>query len=253
MSHFSASQVNTFLDEPALWLLKEFRGYRSEAGPGAWRGSAIEQAMDVLVYNREAPDEELMARVMDRFEDDAQGDLSDDTDREREKIKAYMDNLVPWARKLDWPKPDATQIKKEHWIDGVDDPLLMYLDYSWPDVVRDLKTTGRAPSFDKDTGYIKNPSHVRQMAIYSKATGKPVELIYVTPTKDREPIIYRLSEEEIEIGMSEVRAALMAMQRLRRSGDFTRIAELFPPRDVTSFRWDDAARQQAKTIWFNAA
>ena len=75
--YLSASQINRFLDEPALWVMDQLFGIKSNAGPGAWRGNAIEAACDAVLFAG-ADDDAALKAATDRFEQDAQGDMADD-------------------------------------------------------------------------------------------------------------------------------------------------------------------------------
>ena len=55
LDHFSASQINQFLADQALWILRWGWDVKGEVGPGAWRGSAVEAAFDVALYRPDTP------------------------------------------------------------------------------------------------------------------------------------------------------------------------------------------------------
>lgn len=249
MDHLSASQINTFLDDPANWLVRVLFGVKSEAGAAAWRGSAIEAGLD-LVLLKKASDEEALAAAMERFEQDAQGDLDDGVEKERQALPAYFANLLPFARSL--PVPLARQVRVECRIDGVPMPIIGYLDYSFEDGDLDLKTTGRMPSFDEN-GRIKDKAeHLRQIAVYQHARKRPQRLVYTTPGKAKEPKVYEPCEEELSQALAEVRVAARAMCRLLESSrDPLDICAMYPPRNINGFRWDDASRAKAMEVWFN--
>lgn len=248
MDHFSASQISLFLDEPALWLLRRFYGITAEVGPAAWRGSAIEAAMDLRLYKRGCSDEECLEKAMERFELDAQGILDDDHEKARQEIPLFLANLLPSLK--DWPEPLARQMRIEWWPDGCGIPVIGYADYVFEDGIVDLKTTARMPSFDTSTGQIKQKGdHLRQMAIYRASTDKPCTLLYVTPGKAKEPIRYQVSDEEHSAALRQVTAAVKAMERLNRQSDPKRIIDLFPPRDLAGFRWDAPSRAKACELW----
>jgi hypothetical protein len=251
--HFSASQINTFLNEPALWVLQAFYGVRPEVGAGAWRGNAIEAAMDWFLYKPDANDDDLYRVAMRRFEQDAEGELSDDVEKERQTIADTLNNLMPWLREQELPTPTGTQMKIEWVPDGTQTPVIGYVDYLWTGEdytdLWDLKAPGRAPSFDKETGLIKDKQdHLRQVAIYWQARGIKPALLYAMPAKNKAPILYRPSDAELNRALSEVKAAVRAMERLARN-DADTVAPLYPPKDVSGFRWDSTTQNKAAEIW----
>jgi len=250
MSHFSASQINLFLAEPALWVLRRYYGVKPEVGAGAWRGNALEAAMDHYLYRPDSDDEALQQAALNRFEADAVGELDEgEIDKARAEIPQYLANLLPWLRARDWSAPVGRQLRIDLPIDGASTPVTGYVDYMWDDELWDLKTTGRMPSADKETGKLKDKGdHLRQVAVYWAARGVQPALLYVTPGKSKEPFLYYPSEDELREALSEVRAAVRAMDRLNRnSADM--VAPLYPPRDPHGCRWDASTRAYAAKVW----
>jgi len=252
--YLSASQINRFLDEPALWVMDQLFGIKAPAGPGAWRGSAVEAACDAVLFAK-ADDDEALKAANDRFEVDAQGDMSDDVNKERVAIPVYLKNILPTIRGLGTPLTKQSKIVLQ--LPTLDLDIIGYVDYRFPDFLMDLKTTGRMPSLDPISGRIKDKAdHLRQVAIYERAEAVSPRLCYGTPGKpekgqDRKPpLIYTPSRDELDAAMRQVEAAGRAMQRLLRSEQpKERIAELYPPRDMESYVWNDRLRAEATTIW----
>lgn len=252
--YLSASQINRFLDEPALWVMDQLYGIKSAAGPGAWRGNAVEAACDAVLFSQ-ADDDAALKAAMDRFEVDAQGDLSDEVGKERAALSVYLHNLLPTIRGLGMPLTRQSKITLK--LNSLDMDIIGYVDWRFPDYLMDLKTTGRMPSLDPVSGRLKDKwDHLRQVAIYERAEGVTPRLCYATPGKpekgqDRKaPLLYTPSRDELDAAMRQVEAAGRAMQRLLRSEQAKdRIAELYPPRDMQSYLWNDALRAEATTIW----
>lgn len=250
--HISASQINRFLTEPALWVVEKFFNIKSTAGPGAWRGSACEAAMDVVLF-QDADDAAALAAAHDRFEQDAQGDLSADVVKARDELTLYLANLLPVARKLRAEKgtPLVRQARIELDLPGITARLIGYVDYLYDDFGLDLKTVGRLPSFtDADPPRIKDKAdHLRQMAIYATAKSRPFKLLYVTPGKKKDPVLYPVCDEEVSAGMRQVMAAARAMDRLLKNPDPSAWSMMYPPRDLDGYMWDDVTRTKAREIW----
>lgn len=246
LDHFSASQINQFLAEPALWCLRRFWNVKGDVGPGAWRGTACEAALDVALYRPETPADELLATAIRCFDKEAQGLVTDKIEKERGQIERYLANMNGLAKQFGVPL--ARQVRIEWWPEGFDVPVIGWVDYSFETGDVDLKTTGRKPSFTPN-GLIRDKAeHLRQMAIYNAARDKPQTLCYLTPAN--EPILYPVSEEEMAAALAEVKAAVRAMQRINAAADADDIAQFFPPRDTAGFRWDDITREKAKEVWY---
>ena len=252
--YLSASQINRFLDEPALWVMDQLFGIKSTVGPGAWRGDAIEAACDAVLFAK-ADDDSALKAAGERFEQDAQGDMADDVHKERVALAVYLHNLLPTIREFGMPLTRQSKIVLQ--LSTLDMDIIGYVDYRFPDRLVDLKTTGRMPSLDSVTGRIKDKwDHLRQVAIYERAEALPPVLCYATPGKPergqqrKPPLVYTPSREELDAAMRQVEAAGRAMQRLLKSEQSKeRIAELYPPRDMHSYIWNDQLRAEATTIW----
>ena len=252
--HFSASQINRFLSEPALWVLDRLYGVRGFAGPGAWRGTAVEAALDAALFSR-ATDEQALEIAYQTFDREAQGQVGEDVEKAKSEIPAYLKNLLPSMRALGIPLTRQARISLN--LEGIDAEVIGYVDYLYPDKLYDLKTTGRMPSIDEATNRIKDKwEHLRQMAIYERAKKIPPTLIYVTPGKPdkgkdhKPPLFYTPCREELDAAMRQVECACRAMQRIIRSRrDPDEIAEMYPPRDLSGYLWDAATRAKATEIW----
>ena len=249
--HISASQINRFLAEPALWLVEQLWGVKGTVGPGAWRGNACEAAMDTILF-QDADSSTATAAALARFEQDAQGEIRDDIEKERVALSAYLANLLPVAKQLRAEKgiPLVRQSRIELELPGIRVAVVGYVDYLWDGCGLDLKTVGRSPSFT-EAGRIKDKAdHLRQMAIYNKAKGVPFSLLYATPTKDKPAKSYLVSDEEHDTAMRQIVAAARAMDKLlANANDRERLAVMFPPRDLNDYYWSDETRAVARKIW----
>lgn len=249
--HISASQINRFLDEPALWIIERLYGVRGNAGPKAWRGTACEAAMDAVLFEN-ANDADALKAAMARFEQESGGEIRDDILEAAEGIPAYLANLLPVARKIaaEKGKPLIRQARIELDLPGIKARVIGYVDYLWDDAGMDLKTTARAPSFT-DNGRIKDKAeHLRQVAIYAQAKGRPFSLLYATPTKNKPAIPYMVSDEECATAMRQVMAAAKAMDNLlAKAADRDRLAAFYPPRDLDSYVWSPETIAKAREIW----
>jgi PD-(D/E)XK nuclease superfamily len=228
IKHLSPSSLCLYRSSPTIWVLKYLLGAKDEAGPPAWRGSAVEAGLDAHFARHSAP----LEAAETRFELDAQGEASDDIQKQRELIPAFLGQTVMACMGAD--VPTKSQHKIELRLDGIEWPILGYVDYLYPDWLFDLKTTERLPSAPK-------PDHVIQCAIYSEATGRPAKLLYVTPRKSA---WYEITPEMQAEGLAEAHrlagniAALLAL-----SDDPRKLLRALPV-DPDNFRWNDNLQQQ---------
>src|SRR5262245_45996581 len=62
IDHLSPSSLRLWRDAPAVWIGKYMLRAPDETGPGAWRGKAIEVAVDRLLFGLGAPLQEAAMR-----------------------------------------------------------------------------------------------------------------------------------------------------------------------------------------------
>lgn len=241
IDHLSPSSINCYIDERAWWCAKYLLGVKDEVGPKAWGGHAIEAGLDWYLFQRGDPDvrEVALTKTFARFEEDAQGEVRDDIDKVRDDLEPMLNRAMEAAEH--WPLPNARQLKLEHWIDGIEVPLWLYVDYTFPDWLLDLKATWRMPSQ-------VSCAHARQVSVYSKATGKPPRLLYVTKSKTWPA---ELSVEDVEYHYGQLCSAARSIRALLETCETPeRAALLNPPNLDHPYLWkSEAAREAAQTYW----
>jgi hypothetical protein len=239
MIRFSVSQINLFLNEPSLWVLNKFYDVYGEMGAAASRGKAVETGLDhVLLHS--ASFEQALVQAYSFY--DLEAIDREGYEEERDLVKPILEQSIECFLQFD--DPINNQIKIEKPINDI--PMLGFADYEYKDCFRDLKTTKRCPSTVENI----SAEHIRQMAYYNYATGKPQELVYVTPKKYAN---YRLTPEQLEQGLREIKAAVKAMDSCyvieERQGKEA-LCVLYPPRDTNSFYWDNKTLNKAQSIWY---
>ena len=237
IKHLSASSLNLWKNEPALWALRYLHGIKDEAGPAAWRGTAVEAGLDAVLFS--GADEQTAAKIaLDNFDLNVGGVIDDDTEAERANIAKILQQATE-AVKI-YGKPISRQEKIEFWLEGIDFPVIGFTDYRFPDFILDLKTTLRMPSEPR-------PDHIVQMAVYSGARDLPAFLLYVTPKKFQP---YQVTEEQVKEGLWVLRRSALALKNvLAFCQTKEQIAEMIVPRDMTNYLWNDTTRQAAANLW----
>ncbi len=234
IAHLSVSSLALYRNEPALWCLRYLFGVKDEVGAAAWRGQAVEAGVDLALMTG-CPDAESIAFAVEDFEKRAHGDLAEDIQKERAIVPDLVRQAV--AAMKPYGIPNARQLKIEHWLDGIEIPLLGFIDYAFESGDLDLKTTTRLPSEPR-------PDHVVQVTSYGAARGRKQTLLYVTPKKsqafdtfDAEAALYTLNRSA---------RALRAM--LSRCETKERAADLFTP-NFDSFYWTPATKNAALGVF----
>lgn len=237
ISHLSFSSIAKFRAAPAVWCVSYLYGVKGDAGPAAWRGTATESAVDMALFTPDATEDALIARAAATFEQNAQGEASEDIEKERKALPDFVRQAAALLKPLG--QPTARQLRIEARFDGVPLPIVGYVDYLWADTLTDLKTTWRMPAEPR-------PDHVAQGGLYARETKKAPSLAYVTPKKaEMKPI----AEDQWRAELAHLeRAARSLCNALARFDTPRDMAMVYAP-DFSSFYWDDATKAKAMEIW----
>lgn len=232
--YLSPSSIILFKNQPALWCVKYLYGVKDEAGPAAWRGTAVEAGVDWLVLN-EADPANAEAAALANFDLNAQGEISDEIEKERANVPLILKAASPAM--LAHGKPLARQVKVETYLDGISIPVIGFLDYDYADKLVDLKTTLRMPKEPR-------PDHAAQVALYAQARQKRPILVYATPRQCTEFAV-NSHEDAIKDLTRSARALCAALDSF---DDQERMSRVFAP-DFNSFYWNDKTKNAAMEIW----
>jgi hypothetical protein len=243
IEHLSASSLNLWAAQPALWIMERLLGRRPPPGITAARGKAVEHGVHLGLSNLRLSIEECIEGAEREFI--RQTALSADPRREDERKK-----LAGWVRGAlaelrQYGTPDGYQEKIEIRLDDVAIPLVGYIDWRFSDhgLIVDLKTTERFPSQIGD-------AHGRQGAVYASAHGNfGMRFAYAKPapgkTDPRQVTVYEMSGDDIRRHLAALRAIALSLGRfLAVSSDARELAGLIVP-DFDSFWWSEPSTRAA--------
>jgi hypothetical protein len=226
IEHVSASSLNLFAAEPALWVMERLCGRRGKVGPAAHVGTAVEAGVEAAL--RGEVDGVGWAALLAGARYDL---LCDDPDA-REKIAPMVRQA--YAALSPYGAPDVPEDGRQHRVEveleGVPVPCIGYTDFVFHQhgTVIDLKTSSTLPSAIK-------VAHARQGAVYARAFSNYAMLFaYCTPKKSA---VYILENPADHL------AALANIARrldkfLAVSADPQELAAIVCP-DYDSFYWSD--------------
>ena len=247
VEHLSASSINQFISSPCHWLLK-VSGYKSSSNPAMWRGTVVDNAIcnsfelkdrdkkiDRSIKNAEMSFDDLYDFYKRRNEYDI-----DTVEAERVKIADWVSLGVDFYNNLEW-KPQECQKEINIEFEDIPVPIIGYIDLSYEDCIRDIKTTARLLS--------ETPSSIcRQLSLYSLAEDKPayVDFLHVT-TKQSQVVTREITDVEKHVSVLR-KAAFAMMNVLSYSDDIHTVASLFYP-DYDYWMWSDEDKVAAKLLW----
>lgn len=225
IEHVSASSLNLWAAEPALWVMERLLKMRSPVGPTAHVGTAVERGVEhaLLHPDRRA---EAVGVAQARYDE-----LCSDATA-REKIAGMVEQAL--GQLAAYGTPDVPDDDRQHRVeialDGVPVPCVGYTDFVFHDhgIVVDLKTSSTLTSAIK-------VSHARQGAVYARAfSNYGMRFCYATPKKSA---VYQL-----ENAADHLAALANIARRLDRflatSKDAHELAAIVCP-DYDSFYWSD--------------
>jgi len=191
------------------------------------RGTAVEKAFELLLRKYDMND--ALVEAYATFEQETIGVIDEKSEKEKKLLPSFLNALQGWKAPGDL---NATQLPIELYLDGIDAPIVGYLDFAFGEgdkaIDVDLKTTSRMPSEPK-------PEHVRQVSIYRKARGRRGALLYATPKKCE---LYEVTDKMADDAMMQLRSTALSLihylQRVTDADDA--LAGL--PTDTENFRID---------------
>ena len=251
IDHLSASSINTYIDDPSMWVMRYLFGYKSAGNPAMWRGTAIDYAIGSYFGFTSASTEsisdalELSKKHFKQLYEDQKRFLPEhkvDLDKYVKELKSlnkFTNSAVSFYHSLG--KPTDYQKEVNLQLEDLPIPIRGYIDLQYKDTIRDIKTTARYPN---DV----SSNHARQMSIYAKAEGclSILDYVYVTTTK-QEVVSKPVTNVDEHIKVVE-RVALSIMKLLAYSNDKYEIASLFYP-NFDDWKWSEDEIKFAKTIW----
>jgi hypothetical protein len=233
----SPSSCNLFAASPSMFVLERVLGRKQPIGAPAHRGTAVEQGV-TFGLEEVSTIQQAIDVALTRY--DSLTALSADprNDNYRRDIPEMVDQAVRMLAQ--YGVPSRTQGYVEWRPEGLQLPIIGYLDYEWADkgIIVDLKTTERMPAEIKR-------SHARQVATYCTSDNTDARLCYVTPKKIE---CYHLES------IAEHRAALVAIaQRVEKflslSDDPAFYVSITAP-DLEHYMWSTPeARAMAWEHW----
>ena len=243
IEHLSASSLNLWAAEPALWIMERLLGRKAPPGVPAARGKAVEHGVHLGLKNPRLSIEECIEGAEREFARHTALSTDPRREDERKKLAGWVRGALAELRQ--YGTPDGFQEKVEVRLDDVPVPIVGYIDWRFSDhgLIVDLKTTERFPSQIGD-------AHGRQGAVYASAHGNfGMRFAYAKPapgkTDKRQVTVYEMSGDDVRRHLAALRAIALSLGRfLSMSNDARELAGLIAP-DFDSFYWSEPAARAA--------
>lgn len=244
ITHLSASSVNLFIAQPALWCASYLMKRRTPVGPAAHRGTAIEAGVEAGLFDPELPVAECQKIALAKYHSMTRLSADARIEKERATIAPSVEVALAELRQYGLPAPtEDGQRQHKLCVDvpGVAVPVWGFLDFFWPahGIIGDLKTTAKIPSEIGD-------AHARQGALYTRhGSNLEVRMAYVSAKKISVYVVTDIARH-----LASFTQAAQAIERLLSlSDDAEHLTRCFAP-DLSSFYWGDQSAQRiAHEIW----
>ncbi len=243
IDHLSASSINLFVAEPAMWAMQKLMGRKSSVGAAAHRGTSIEVGVEMGLFEPDAPIEACQELAQARFNQLTV--LCGDPNRDKEFAAIAPSVAIALKELRQYGVPSAADGARQHRIEtpieGVGVPFVGWLDFWFQDhaIIVDLKTQLRLSS------KISDP-HARHGAIYQAAHGNAeIRFAYVTPQKIG---VYRLDDPRTHL--NAVAHIAQSIERfLGLCDDPEELTRSLSP-NFDSFYWNDpTTRALGREVW----
>lgn len=248
IERLSASSLNLWASEPALWVMERLLGHRTPSGALAARGKAVEHGVNLGLASPARSAAECAAAALAEFDRDMALVKDERRDGERANIAGYVTHAMAELRQ--YGIPTAYQHRIEIRLDDVPVPVVGYVDWLFDQhgLIVDLKTGERLPAAISD-------AHGRQGAVYARAHGNyGMRFAYVKPAAGRKDgravAVYEMDAGDIRRHLAALREIALRLGRfLALSKDPRELAGLLVP-DYDDFRWSNpAARAQGAAVF----
>lgn len=210
ISHLSPSSLNTWRASPGIWALRYLGKVKDDSSPSMLRGTAVENGFTALLRGEKL--EAATDAALQSYDMNVQGEISE----ERDLIAPMLEQCLKWQA----PGPlNASQMKVEHWFDGLPVPVIGYLDFAFEGIDVDLKTTKACPSTPRS-------DHVRQVSLYRAARMRRGGLLYVTGKRSQ---YFDIDDKLMDNALYELKAdALSLMSFLARFDTAREVIQSLP-------------------------
>ena len=245
IEHFSASSINTYIQEPAMWVFRYLYKNKGTGNPAMWRGTTVDEitgdalnntkSIDILIQEGLSRYDGLYNYYLDKIDIDTKK-----YEKERSLLPLYVETAVNFYRELG--KPISYQKKVSLQFEELPIPIIGYIDLQYEGTVRDIKTLQSLPS-------VIPPSVCRQLSVYAKAedSNALVDYVYIT-SKKAEVVTMPVDNVDEHIAVVK-KVAINIMNLLSYSNDINQIANLFYP-NYDHFMWSNPLEvEEAKNIW----
>ena len=238
IKHLSASSLNTWAAEPAMWVLQKLAGKQTPAGFAAHRGTASESGIVSGLLYPDMPIVEAQQVALDQYDTLSGFSKNPKAIKERAAIPGIVQQGIKKLRVAGIP--DELQERITVTLPGLPIPFIGFVDLGWTKhgIRLDIKSKLRMPTDIEQ-------AHRRQVGLYIHGTNCTGRVAYLTPTQE---MVFAL--EDAPRYVEELRQIAIRLQNwLSLSDDREKLIRSCVP-NYNSFYWaDEYTRQLGKEVF----
>lgn len=239
----SASQINLFIEEPALWVLQYFYGVRGGSNIYAVRGKSVEEYVNEAITQGVIPTLSGFVKIA------VAKSLQDNveiTEEDIERFYKWGEKVLPLVQSF---KITGQQIALTGDLNGI--KIKGYADFAFGDELVDLKTVSKVPTLlirtDRKGMLSKDKSaNVRQQVIYKELSGRDTSLLFVD--EQGNSLHYVIQQSDIDEQLPIIQDAINKIKNILTMNLKDVILQI-SPKNINSFYWDEITRNKAKELW----
>ncbi len=255
----SPSALNTYINDPALFVLRAFYKLYGDSNIYAIRGILVEHAVNMRLANKgKSSFEQFALSALTKV-------FTQGVEFSMEDLKSYYD----WGMKCYKELPVGYIQQRQNKVEGVIEGVKMagYTDYKCQikaiissgesfEYYIDLKTVSKETTLVSRgvrKGLVKSDKrdNVRQQIIYRILTGKPQELYFIT--SGGQCLRYQIGYRDYREHLPLIKEKLQEIKKLLTMSLQDVIIKIQPDEkkmnNPYSFGWSDELRAEAVKIW----
>lgn len=177
IKHLSASSLNSWVMDPAMWVMTRLAGKQVPVGYAAHRGTASESGIVAGLLEPDRPIVDCQQVALDEFDKLTYSIKDPKALKERAAIPGIVQQGIKKLRAAGIP--DEIQVRISVNLDSVAVPFLGFCDLGWTQhgIRLDIKSKLKMPTD------IEIP-HKRQVSLYIHGTNMTGRVAYFTPTQE---------------------------------------------------------------------
>tara|TARA_R100000742_G_C4261832_1_gene79631 strand:+ start:10 stop:789 length:780 start_codon:yes stop_codon:yes gene_type:complete len=245
----SASRGNDYINNPSLWLMRNYFRQESEINYSMAMGTASEIAAHAGLTIKDCNYKQV---AEEQFKTIAEQALLKDKDytehgvipKQMSKVVDIAENFVDILSNL---QKDLLHYNKKYIVS---ESRLMHQisfvpDFEYEDLIIDTKATQAFPTDPFKT----KMNHIRQVSLYGVLTGKDVALLYAT---DKKCSLFGIPDKVVK---REGEFMLECFRKIEKNNQLFKNAKEFMKFNILNtegYQWDEETKNRANRYWAKA-